>query len=1033
MNSNDNNPTDSSKPVQPSFAEGQKLAGCYVLRRRVDAGGGVDIWLAHDQVLGKDVSLHFIPQEIRAVPATMDAVRQEVKRNRQLIHPNILRVYDFVEEADWSAISMDWFEGESLASVLARRPAGFFEPVDIKAWTAQLCATLDDAHKVQLVHRDISLTNIFVEKSGKILVANFGISRLLQDALGRLRGPEEAAAGMAFMSPQQLDGERASSSDDVYSFGALVQTLLVGEPPFTVRDIVAKIRRTVPLSISERRAQLKKSGAVIPASWEKTTAACLEKSPEQRPAGMAEVASRLMIEKPAGALESAPPVVAVTESVPANEAVAAVPAIGLGAAKSGLRPVDVLRAKAKAAEEAEAAGPVIVPPFVKPAEPAINKSAKPLAEKPPTPPKSEQDAIPEHFPSFTPRRSGFPLTGVAAGIILVGVTGYLAFFYPGEKNNGSASDPGGVEREGASDLAPVANVLEGAPVSDEALPDKSDSDPLPTPDAVNAPLQVVQITPAPTPANVDKGTTDVSAATAALEKAKHEAEAAEKQQAEMLKQQKQAEAAAADAKKQLEEKTKTAVPVQKAAADVATLLQKRDEEMRSAQAAADEAQKAAAEKAKLAEDAKKAYDTVAADGREKLAMQQKSDTELKALGKAIEDKQRVATEMEKSIADAAEKLEEQKTAIKRSEQDLAEAKMAAQKVAEEMAAKKAAEEAARMAMEKRHAVETEIEETKRLFAEKMKALEDMLNKGSSTPPAPEPSGKPDAPAAKPGANAKPAADVKPVAATAPPAETLLAMKTEAAKPGGTQKTAVVPGGVENSLGMKFVPVGDVMFSVFQTRVKEFETFAKETGLKSTLWKDPGFKQGPDHPVVNVTWQEAMTFCKWLSAKEHKDGKLGQNQAYRLPTDLEWSKAVGLPEESGRTPEARDMGVPEIYPWGSAWPPPPGAGNYTGEETGSDVAIKGYDDGYAWTSPVGSFQPNKYGLYDMGGNVWQWCMDSWNSDQKAKVLRGASWYNGALKLSLLSSCRVHAAPDSSTDNYGFRCVIASGDSGKTPKK
>jgi formylglycine-generating enzyme required for sulfatase activity len=60
---------------------------------------------------------------------------------------------------------------------------------------------------------------------------------------------------------------------------------------------------------------------------------------------------------------------------------------------------------------------------------------------------------------------------------------------------------------------------------------------------------------------------------------------------------------------------------------------------------------------------------------------------------------------------------------------------------------------------------------------------------------------------------------------------------------------------------------------------------------------------------------------------------------------------------------------------------------------------------------------------MGGNVWEWCVDWWNSEQTAKVLRGASWYNGALKLSLLSSCRERASADQRTDNYGFRVVIA----------
>jgi serine/threonine protein kinase len=228
----------------------------------------------------------------------------------------------------------------------------------------------------------------------------------------------------------------------------------------------------------------------------------------------------------------------------------------------------------------------------------------------------------------------------------------------------------------------------------------------------------------------------------------------------------------------------------------------------------------------------------------------------------------------------------------------------------------------------------------------------------------------------------------------------------------------------SSLGQRFAPVGDVEFCLWLTRVKDFEQFAHATNLKSMGWRAPGFKQGPDHPVVNVTWQEAIAFCKWLTDKEHTEGALPPNQFYRLPTDLEWSKAVGLPEEPGKTPAERDMAIADVYPWGTQWPPPPGAGNYTGEETGSDLAIKGYNDGFAWTSPVGSFKPNQYGLYDMGGNVWQWCLDSWNEKVTAKVLRGASWYNGAMKQSLLSSCRVHAAPDSATDNYGFRIVKAS---------
>lgn len=117
-----------------------------------------------------------------------------------------------------------------------------------------------------------------------------------------------------------------------------------------------------------------------------------------------------------------------------------------------------------------------------------------------------------------------------------------------------------------------------------------------------------------------------------------------------------------------------------------------------------------------------------------------------------------------------------------------------------------------------------------------------------------------------------------------------------------------------------------------------------------------------------------------------------------------------------------MDVTGVYPWGQDWPPAKGTGNYIGEESDSEVAIPGYNDGFKWTSPVGSFRPNAYGLYDMGGNAWEWCMDWWNNDQKQKVLRGASWYNDGLKLSLLTSCRICSSPAKTTDNYGFRLVL-----------
>jgi formylglycine-generating enzyme required for sulfatase activity len=149
----------------------------------------------------------------------------------------------------------------------------------------------------------------------------------------------------------------------------------------------------------------------------------------------------------------------------------------------------------------------------------------------------------------------------------------------------------------------------------------------------------------------------------------------------------------------------------------------------------------------------------------------------------------------------------------------------------------------------------------------------------------------------------------------------------------------------------------------------------------------------------------------------------------LPSDTEWSKAVGLPAESGATPEDRDMRIEDVYPWGNQWPPPAGAGNFAGEETVTELPIEGYNDKFPNTSPVGSFRANAAGLYDMGGNVWQWVQDSFDGSGAAKTLRGGSWYNGAIKMSLLSSCRIKSSPETINDTYGFRIVRAADAKGK----
>ena len=206
----------------------------------------------------------------------------------------------------------------------------------------------------------------------------------------------------------------------------------------------------------------------------------------------------------------------------------------------------------------------------------------------------------------------------------------------------------------------------------------------------------------------------------------------------------------------------------------------------------------------------------------------------------------------------------------------------------------------------------------------------------------------------------------------------------------------------NTLGMKFVPVQgtEVQFCIWETRVKDYAAYAAANAGVDESWKKPeelalgiSFTQEDTHPVVEVSWNDAQAFCEWLTKKELAEGKIKAGQKYRLPTDAEWSVAVGLGQEQGKTPEEKQRGIKDMYPWGKEWPPPVGAGNYY-----KSLKV----DKFEYTAPVGSFAANQFGLHDLGGNVWEWCEDWYDPEaQKHRVLRGASWSDGS-PASLLSS-------------------------------
>jgi len=234
------------------------------------------------------------------------------------------------------------------------------------------------------------------------------------------------------------------------------------------------------------------------------------------------------------------------------------------------------------------------------------------------------------------------------------------------------------------------------------------------------------------------------------------------------------------------------------------------------------------------------------------------------------------------------------------------------------------------------------------------------------------------------------------------------------------------GSFVNSLGMKFVPLPgtQILMCSHETRRADYASYASANPQADASWKDTKLDSlsataGENHPVVNVSWDDAKAFCAWLSQKE--------GRVYRLPTDREWSMAAGISDQelTDTTPEKLSGKIKGVYPWGRAWPPPQGAGNYADAgcrvQIPAEKIIEGYTDGYAVTSPVSSFPPNRLGIYDLGGNVWEWCEDFYNETRREHVLRGASWGSSA-PVPLLSSFRGSQTSNRRWRCDGFRCVI-----------
>jgi len=215
-----------------------------------------------------------------------------------------------------------------------------------------------------------------------------------------------------------------------------------------------------------------------------------------------------------------------------------------------------------------------------------------------------------------------------------------------------------------------------------------------------------------------------------------------------------------------------------------------------------------------------------------------------------------------------------------------------------------------------------------------------------------------------------------------------------------------------STGMAFVWIETLELWVATYETTNGEYRGKEPGHDSGTFMEHSLN-GDRQPVVNVHFLEAVQYGEWLTEQERAANQLPAGYTYRLPSEAEWLAFARC-------------GDTRKYPWGASWPPV--HGNYRGQEAqGRGDKIEGYDDGHVATCNVEDSGRNEWGLYGVGGNVWEAAARRCE-DENCKTCgswRGGSWDSAAEGL-LRCTFRSTGMPNYRFNNYGFRLVLAKED-------
>src|SRR5438552_9278553 len=220
-------PTSSQYSVSEGrFLPGRLLAGRYRIIALLGVGGMGEVYRADDLTLGQSVALKFLPDDAAHDEALLERFRNEVRIARRVSHPNVCRVYDVGEVDGQTFFTMEYVDGEDLASLLRR--IGRLPNDKAVEIARQLCAGLAAAHTKGVLHRDLKPANIMLDGRGRAKITDFGLAVGVEDD----KGGAEVSGTPAYMAPEQLAGRGASVQSDIYALGLVLYEVFTGRKAF---------------------------------------------------------------------------------------------------------------------------------------------------------------------------------------------------------------------------------------------------------------------------------------------------------------------------------------------------------------------------------------------------------------------------------------------------------------------------------------------------------------------------------------------------------------------------------------------------------------------------------------------------------------------------------------------------------------------------------------------------------------------------------------------------------------------------------